>query len=286
MPDTDGPEGPESLPALRSELRERSKELGFLHHATRLLHTRGEPRDTLRAVLELVPGAMCYPELAGARLVVDALELRTQGYRQSELCLRAEFPVGGVTGFVEVCYATKPPSGPAFLEEEKSLLGSLAELLRAHFEIPRAEASPRPDPEQSARSWQAMAGAELGFRALQERFFPPADGRARAAEKVVAAVIASLPTPQLAASPGIYTLQVHAGDNAGREKVYEIGLGPARVYLAVVGGTVRVGADAPRLAEVTGLEYRAATQSYDNGIRVVAEQLVELLERQLASTTA
>jgi len=138
MPDPDGFQGPESLPTLRSELRERSKELGFLHHATRLIHTHGEPRDTLRAVLEFLPSAMCYPELAGARLSLGPLEIRTQGYEQSELSLRAEFGVAGEgNGFVEVCYASAPPTGPVFLEEEQSLLGSLAELLRGHFERSR-----------------------------------------------------------------------------------------------------------------------------------------------------
>jgi signal transduction histidine kinase len=140
MPDPDGPQGPESLPTIRSELRERSKELGFLHHATRLLHTRGEPLDTLRSVLELLPSAMCYPELAGARLCLGPLEVRTQVYEQSKLSLRAEFAVTGQgKGFVEVCYVTEPPSGPVFLDEEQSLLGSLAELLRGHFELMRAE---------------------------------------------------------------------------------------------------------------------------------------------------
>jgi signal transduction histidine kinase len=140
MADPDGLQGPESLPTLRSELRERSKELGFLHHATRLLHTRGEPLDTLRSVLELLPSAMCYPELAGARLCLGPLEVRTQVYEQSKLSLRAEFAVSGQgSGFVEVCYVAEPPSGPVFLEEEQSLLGSLAELLRGHFELMRAE---------------------------------------------------------------------------------------------------------------------------------------------------
>jgi len=140
MPEPEGLEGPDSLRSIRSELCERSKELGFLHHVTRLIHTRGEPRDTLRAVLELLPSAMCYPELAGARLCLGPLELQTQGYVQSKLSLRAEFAVGDQgKGFVEVCYASAPPSGPTFLEEEQSLLGSLAELLRGHFELMQAE---------------------------------------------------------------------------------------------------------------------------------------------------
>lgn len=125
---------------LRAELRERNKELGFLHHATRLINMRGEPRDILRAVLELLPSAMCYPELAGARLCLGPLEIQTRGYEQSDLCLRAEFDVSGDgRGSVEVCYTRAPPSTPVFLEEERSLLGSLAELLRGHFELLRAE---------------------------------------------------------------------------------------------------------------------------------------------------
>jgi signal transduction histidine kinase len=139
MPDPDDSHGQESLPTLRAELRERSKELGFLHHATRLIHMRGEPRDILRAVLELLPSAMCYPELAGARLCLGPLEIRTRGYERSALSLRADFDVAGEgSGFVEVCYAQAPPD-PVFLEEEQALLGSLAELLRGHFELMRAE---------------------------------------------------------------------------------------------------------------------------------------------------
>jgi len=95
MQDPDGLQGRESLPTLRAELTERSKELGFLHHATRLIHMHGEPRDILRAVLEFLPSAMCYPELAGARLCLGSLEIRTRGYEQSELSLRAEFSVEG-----------------------------------------------------------------------------------------------------------------------------------------------------------------------------------------------
>jgi signal transduction histidine kinase len=140
MRDPDRP-SEERLPTLRAELRERSKELGYLHHATRLINMRGEPRDVLRAVLELLPSAMCYPELAGARLCLGPLEIWTRGYERSDLCLRAEFEVSGEgKGCVEVCYTGEPPA-PVFLEEEQSLLGSLAELLRGHFELMRAEAA-------------------------------------------------------------------------------------------------------------------------------------------------
>ena len=79
-----------SVSALRAELGERNKELAFLHHAARLLNMRGEPRDILRAVLELLPSAMSQPDLACARLSLGALEITTRGYESSELNLRVE----------------------------------------------------------------------------------------------------------------------------------------------------------------------------------------------------
>jgi signal transduction histidine kinase len=143
MPDPDQQrEGGQSESALSAELQERNKELSFLHHATRLINMRGEPRDILRAVLELLPSAMCHPELAGARLSLGSLEISTRDYQNSPLCLRSEFEIrDGSKGFVEVCYAPAPGSAPApvFLEEERSLLTSLAQLLSGYFERSQAE---------------------------------------------------------------------------------------------------------------------------------------------------
>jgi signal transduction histidine kinase len=133
-------EGGES--GLRAELQERQKELSFLHHATRLSSMRGEPRDILRAMLELLPSAMRYPELAGARLSLGTLEITTSGYESSPLILHADFDVDdGERGFVEVCYAPSPGSAtpPLFLDEERSLLMSLGQLLKGYFERVRAE---------------------------------------------------------------------------------------------------------------------------------------------------
>jgi signal transduction histidine kinase len=127
-------------PTLRLELQERNKELRFLHHAAHLLNMRGEPRDILRAVLELLPSAMCYPEWAGARLELGPLEITTSGHEPSEWCLRADFEVDGVrNGCVEVCYSQAPTTGPVFLDEEQSLLASFAQLLKGWFERASAE---------------------------------------------------------------------------------------------------------------------------------------------------
>jgi signal transduction histidine kinase len=145
MPDSDTTQHVrDSELALSAELQERNKELSFLHHATRLINMQGEPRDILRAVLELLPSAMRYPELACARLSRGPLEIFTRGYASSDLNLRADFDVGARgNGFVEVCYASAPSTAPLpiFLAEERLLLVSFAQLLKSYFE--RAQACER-----------------------------------------------------------------------------------------------------------------------------------------------
>lgn len=123
---------------LQTKLRERIKELEFLHHATRLLNMRGEPRDILAAVLELLPGAWQYPELATARVAFGELALQTDGHQTTPWCMRAEFEITlerPRRGFIEVCYARAPADArEPFLPEERSLLDSCAELLKSYFE--------------------------------------------------------------------------------------------------------------------------------------------------------
>jgi signal transduction histidine kinase len=140
MPDSDDPRNG-SGSELSVELQERRKELSFLHHVTRLIHMRGEPRDILRAALELLPSAMQHPERACARLSLGAIEIFTRGYASSDLNLRAEFDADASNiGFVEVCYAPapSPASQPSFLDEERMLLVSFAQLLKGFFERTRA----------------------------------------------------------------------------------------------------------------------------------------------------
>jgi signal transduction histidine kinase len=128
--------------ALRTALQERNKELSFLHHASRIINMRGDPRDIARAAIELLPSAMCHPERACARLALGELEVSTHGYEPSDLCVRAEFDVNAtMTGFVEICYTPASDQGPqlAFLDEERLLLQSFAQLMKAYFERVRGE---------------------------------------------------------------------------------------------------------------------------------------------------
>ncbi len=156
-------------PELEARLRERTKELGFLHHAARLLNLRGEPRDILAAVLELLPGAWQHPDLATARVEFGDFELQTDGHQTTPWCLRAEFESGiehPRRGFVEVCYVSAPPgSAEPFLPEERSLLDSCAELLKGYFERAGASAigSKLAAAEAAERAARAAAAAKDDF---------------------------------------------------------------------------------------------------------------------------
>ncbi len=123
---------------LERKLRERIKELNFLHHTARLLNMRGEPHDILAALIELLPTACQAPELATARIELGDLVIEAEGHRTTPWCMRVQFQVTlerPRRGFVEVCYASAPEWGPeSFLPEEHALLESCAELLESYFD--------------------------------------------------------------------------------------------------------------------------------------------------------
>lgn len=132
-PDRADDEGAE----LRAELRERVKELRFLHQAARLLNLPGEPREIVRSVVELLPSACRYPLLAAARVCVGELELASHEHQPTDVCIRADFESEAMGhGFVEICYRSHPAPHllEPFLPEEVSLLASCAELLKGYLE--------------------------------------------------------------------------------------------------------------------------------------------------------
>jgi signal transduction histidine kinase len=131
---------------VKAELRERLKELRFFHHAARLLNMPGEPRDVVRALVELLPSAWRYPDLAEARVCFQDAEIATQPRGASDVALRADFELDAERrGFVEVWYPEppEPSGGGAFLAEERALLDSCAELLKAYVERATAKITSR-----------------------------------------------------------------------------------------------------------------------------------------------
>jgi len=120
------------------KLQERVKELTALHRTARILQNHDRPVDELMGeIVVLLPGAWQFPEVTAARIRFREREYATPGFRETAWMQRAVFSGrGGSGGAITVVYLEpRPPAdeGP-FLTEERDLIDSLAEMLRAHLD--------------------------------------------------------------------------------------------------------------------------------------------------------
>ncbi len=123
-------------------LRERVKELTCLYgiaHVTKKANVA--LADTLQAIVELLPPAWQFPEIACARIVLDGRACTTGGFRESPRCQAADLLVGERhRGVVEVFYRQDPGvSETPFLDEERSLIEMIAREVSIHIERCEAE---------------------------------------------------------------------------------------------------------------------------------------------------
>ena len=128
---------------LMYNLGERVKELTVLHQTARLLQDPNfTPEDVVQRFVGLIPSGWQYSEDTAARFSYDSMEIATPNFVVTPWAQRAEFMTGdGKKGLLEVCYVNEKPEqneGP-FTIEERNLLNSLAEMLRAFFERKRIE---------------------------------------------------------------------------------------------------------------------------------------------------
>ncbi len=122
---------------LTRELGERVKELRALYDISSLLRDDLRPLNELLAeMVRILPGAMQYPELAGARVRVGELENTSPQFQSTPWLLEADFVTSdGRSGLVQIAYCEEPrEEGDLFLVEEHRLIESLAGMLRAHLE--------------------------------------------------------------------------------------------------------------------------------------------------------
>ncbi|MBN1211858.1 MAG: hypothetical protein JXA92_04715 [candidate division Zixibacteria bacterium] len=112
------------------DLRERLKELRCMYS---IAHLATMPRMSLDAILlkivELLPPAWQYPEIAAARIVFDGFEYTSSGFKNVPAKQVADITVGGKKqGHIEVVYLDDAPNhdeGP-FLKAERRLLNTVA----------------------------------------------------------------------------------------------------------------------------------------------------------------
>jgi signal transduction histidine kinase len=118
------------------QLQERIKELTALHQTAQILQddTR-EPAELMAVVVERLPSAWQFPQVATARITFGEAQSCTPDFRETPWRQTAVFRTrSGFSGAVDVCYLEQR----SFLEEERQLIDSLAEMLRGYFQQHRA----------------------------------------------------------------------------------------------------------------------------------------------------
>ena len=123
------------------DLGERVKELRLLHAAARVLQeTRPFDRSVLEELVAMMPAAWQHPDSCEARIAYRETAVATPGWCESTRRLSAPFATSAGQGVVEVIYRDEPRTtvGP-FLNEERLLIDSLAEMLAAYLEHDIAE---------------------------------------------------------------------------------------------------------------------------------------------------
>jgi len=152
--------------AVQHALRERIKELNLLHNlAHRLLRSGSSMlQPLLQDIADWLPHAMQYPDQAVARVRLGALVASTGRFVDGRPTITSAWRERDASeGAVEVQYVTDVPVQPddPFLPEERALLESVADLLRA------ATLGMR-DASEQRKAGEALRGQEAQLQAVLE----------------------------------------------------------------------------------------------------------------------
>jgi two-component system NtrC family sensor kinase len=114
----------------QAALQERIKELTCLYQIAQVMeHPQTSLDEVLRSVVEALPPAWQYPDIASARIIFDQRIFVAPNFRDSGYIQKADLVVQGKwRGSVEVVYAGEKPDiheGP-FLKEERRLIDTIA----------------------------------------------------------------------------------------------------------------------------------------------------------------
>lgn len=126
---------------VKHRLQERVKELTALHRTARLLQDSERPfTEVMADVVALLPPAWQYPPICAGQIRCGDQIWATEGFRATEWFQQEAFVLrDGEAGSITVVYSESRPEadeGP-FLKEERDLIRSLAEMLRAAFQHQR-----------------------------------------------------------------------------------------------------------------------------------------------------
>jgi len=133
----------EELGYVSNKLEERIKEIKCLYDISNL---RGEKifslDDILQGIVDFIPSAVKYPEIACARILFNRYEFTTKNFQDTKWKLSQEIKVNNERiGALEVCYLEEKPEleNRPFSEETKNLITSIAESIAQIVERDWAE---------------------------------------------------------------------------------------------------------------------------------------------------
>ncbi|HEY6804434.1 MAG TPA: PAS domain S-box protein [Pyrinomonadaceae bacterium] len=128
---------------LIQDLGERVKELTVLHHTARLLEEHGTDLTAILSKLAcLLPSAFQFPKYTAARVRLGKHQAATTDFVDSKPKLQTNFKTAdGLVGSIEIVFTKDGPSDFKgwYLSEERALLETLAEMLRADYDRRKSE---------------------------------------------------------------------------------------------------------------------------------------------------
>ena len=137
----------EELERISHKLRGRIKELNCLYQISNFREGNDFSLDgLLQEMVDFIPPACQYPEVTCARIILDGYEFKSKNYSNSRWKQSFSITVHNKQiGILDVCHLGENPENEiAFLlEEEKSLIGAIAESISRIVEREWAEAEIR-----------------------------------------------------------------------------------------------------------------------------------------------
>ena len=133
----------EELRYVSNKLKERIKEIKCLYDISSLRdETNFSLDDILQGIVDFIPSAIQYPEIACARILFNRYDFTTKNFKDTKWKLSQEIKVYNERiGALEVCYLEEKPEleEEPFIEETKNLITSIAESIAQIVERDWAE---------------------------------------------------------------------------------------------------------------------------------------------------
>lgn len=120
------------------KLKERVKGLSVLHKTARILQDEKRPEgELIRQIVDILPAAWQFPDVTVARISFGPVCYQTASFKETPWRQTASFKLrSGEPGCIEIYYLESMPDEyeDPFLLEERHLIDTLAEMLRAYLQ--------------------------------------------------------------------------------------------------------------------------------------------------------